>query len=231
MSPSLNDPDSWWQNVVGTVPESKVSKPKEGLNQSSGQIDETSQLVLSCLPDRIDWQLLPSEQSESAPEFPSIGELEAVLPKFVGIINSWLEQPRTEIQRLALGMVLVKPVEDRVAGYKKIATYLPAVKLDPEESSDFSYSINRPRATTTTLDKLIINRLSRWAVVAFRMFRMPMQGVESIKFVDKEKTLCRLELDINTNPEVEKLPKEKLREIFAELVTVAQEIATKGDVK
>lgn len=228
---SLTGTESWWQNVVGAAPESMTSKPREGLTQSSGQLDETSTLVLGCQPDRIDWQLLPSEKQESVPEYPTIGELGAVMPRFVDIINLWLSLTDTELQRLAFGIVLVKRAANRIEGYNKIAQYLPAITLDPEGSSDFSYSINRPRATTSAIDQLIINRLSKWAVVAYKMFKIPTQGMESLKFAEQETILCRLELDINTAKELAILPREKLKEIFLELVTLAQEIADKGDVK
>lgn len=231
---TLVNSDSWWQSVTGVPPESTTSKPREGLVQSGGKIDDSTQLILSCLPDRIDWQLVPIP-NETQSEIPTLGDFETSLPRFISVINSWLEMPSLEIHRLALGMNLVQPVEDRVSGYKTIAQYLPALELDPEGSSDFSYSINRPRKSTTSVDHLVINRLSKWSVIAFRMFRVPTQaqGSEQIIFTEKESNNCHLELDINTAPhkDVKKLPPEKTKEIFVELVALAKEIAEKGDVK
>ena len=229
------DPHSWWETTVGSAPDSTTSKPKEGLVQSSGLVDETSQLILRCLPDRIDWQLLPVNEVDLSLDYPVIGNFEAALPKFIETINRWLEQSCPEIQRFAFGAVLVKQVNDRVSGYSEIAKLLPAVKIDAEGSTDFSYSINRPRASTLNIEGLIINRLSKWAVMAFKIFKLPMLSSEGVKLVthaaDKETYLCRLELDINTTSELAKLPKERIKEIFAELVNLAKEIAEQGDVK
>lgn len=231
----VTEPSSWWETTVGSTPDSMTNKPKEGLVQLNGKIDETSQLFLNCQPDRIDWQISPIENPEALTEFPEVGDFETVLPKFVGIVNGWVEQSCPELQRFAFGAVLVKQVSDRVSGYKEMSRFLPDVKIDPEGSTDFSYSINRPRNTTLNIEGLTINRLSKWAVVAFKLFKIPMVGSDGIKLfmhaADKETYLCRLELDVNTAINMTSLPKERLKEIFAELMQLATEIAAKGDVK
>lgn len=228
------DPTSWWETTIGSAPDSMTNKPKEGLVQLNGQIDETAQLVLSCQPDRIDWQLSPIEPTDLPPDYPAIDNFETALPKFIDIINRWLEQPRPEFQRIAFGAILVKQVSNRVSGYSEIAKYLPAVKIDAEGSTDFSYTINRPRPSTLAIEGLTINRLSKWGVAVFKMFKLPMIASEGIKLImhaaDKETYLCRLELDINTTTDIAKLPNEQIKEIFAELVNLAKEIAAQGDV-
>lgn len=225
------DPTFWWEATIGSAPDSMTNKPKDGLVQLNGLLDDTAQLILNCQPDRIDWQLSPVETPDLSRKYPAIDNFETILPKFIEIINRWLELPYPELQRFALGVVLLKEVSNRVSGYKEIAKFLPAVKIDAEGSTDFTYSINRPRASKLGIEGLTINRLSKWAVMVFKVFRFPVAAPEGVKFADKETYLCHLELDINTALDMAKLPRERMKDIFAELVNLAKEIATEGDVK
>lgn len=233
---SVAEPTSWWEATIGSPPDSVTNKPKEGLVELRGKIDETSQLVLVRQPDRIDWQLLPIELPELLLDYPKIDKFETTLPKFIEIVNRWLDQDCPEFQRLAFGAILVNEVSDRISGYNEIAKFLPVVKIDAKGSSDFSYTINRPRTSNLKIANLTINRLSKWGVGILKMIKLPVAPQEDGKLVMraaaiKETYLCRLELDINTDVNMVKLPREQMKEIFTELVNLAKEIAEKGDVK
>ena len=49
---------SLWQDVVGTSPQSIDSRPREGVSQHAGELDDR-QLVLIARNDRADWILRP----------------------------------------------------------------------------------------------------------------------------------------------------------------------------
>jgi hypothetical protein len=231
----VGDPSTWWETTIGTSPDSVTNKPKEGLVQLSGRLDDFAQLALNCQPDRIDWQISPIEPTDFSPDYPEIGVFETILPKFLEFINRWLDQQFPEFQRLAFGVILVKQVNDRVTGYHKIAEFLPNIKIDAEGSTDFTYSINRPRTSKLGIEGLKINRLSNWSVGVIKLFRIPVATPGGSKafmnVADKETYLCRLELDVNTAVDVANLPRERIKDILTELVHLAMEIAKSGDVK
>ena len=143
-------------------------------------------------------------------------------------MTNWLpEAPSTK--RIAFGAELLAEVSDVRSGYLALQSYLPDIRLDPQ-SSDFSYSINRPRTSQDLAVK--INRLSRWGVVILLRFKM---GVPSESVVlqapDSQWTACRLSLDINTDAAFSgELPHERLAEILDNLIAFGQEIAAQGDV-
>ena len=123
---------------------------------------------------------------------------------------------------------------DRKAGYELIGQYLPSVKLDPENSTDFSFQINRPRPSTSGISKLQINRLSRWSVA--RLSGMVVQvtsGEPTARVFESTEGLhaCRVELDINTAPSSDgAFPKENLATLVKELLGLGVEIAMSGDI-
>lgn len=123
-------------------------------------------------------------------------------------------------------------MESKVAGYQQLAAYLPFVQLDPHNSSDFLYQINRPR-TAESVPGLILNRLSRWSVTAQQELGIgiplnPSQPMHTM--IGREAYACRLELDINTDAKrTESLPHDSLGQLFMELVRLGKVIVSTGD--
>jgi hypothetical protein len=118
------------------------------------------------------------------------------------------------------------PVSNHVEAYRLLDSYLPVVTVDPE-SSDFNYSINRKRSSEVGISGLRINRLSRWNALLRKIgMKTAEQVVSAAEFYS-----CRVEFDMNTDPaSIGRLPKEKLKDIFQELVSLGVEISEKGDV-
>ena len=50
---------TWWKDLVGEPPETKISQPRTGGQQEEGRFDEGRKLVLRIEPTRIDWLLTP----------------------------------------------------------------------------------------------------------------------------------------------------------------------------
>lgn len=212
--------------AVGEPPESKVSQPKVGVIQEQGRFS-TGILTLISQPGRIDWLLTGSDKAELA------GPFEEALGPFVSLIVRWFGNAPV-LQRIAFGAVLRLPVNNRTEGYQKLSGYLHHVELDPEGSTEFLFQINRPRKSRSGNETLSLNRLSKWSVVLAQQATFTVQSPESAQFqlMNLQKDhFCRLELDINTAPDIEgDLPANALPEIFNELVELGLEIAKKGDI-
>ncbi len=218
----------WWDKLIPEPPEARVSRPKEGINEEDGPF-ENGKLILRTQPARIDWQYtFDIEKSEG---IASLGSFYNTEYGFFNIVRRWLTLCN-DIKRLAFGAILLYPVSNREEGYRLISNYLPFVELDPVNSSDFLYQINRPYESKV-FPPIIINRLSKWSVAKFQQFKIELSGEEKVHpTILQESYFCRLELDINNSPEgVDQLPNDKLVPIFDELSSVANEISLNGDIK
>jgi hypothetical protein len=207
-----------------------MERPSEGVLIEQGPFSAeaglNALLTLELGPMRIDWRLSLRDERIPPSLPPIIGSFGIVFAPFVSLMRTWLEQAPV-IQRLALGAILLAPVEDAKAGYERLSTFLP-FKLDPN-SSDFLYQINRPRPAQA-LDDIEINRLSKWSVARIQSLRLTMGAANPIAEAVDVLTACRLEFDVNTSAKWQKaLPSEALPALLDELAGLGQEIAAKGD--
>ena len=217
----------WWDAVVGNPSDSRTSRPKIGELREEGIIDN-GKLMLTINPGVINWIFTAWEKQEP---FPSVGPFENSETVFSDLMFRWLGVSPPPLQRLAFGAELIEPVANKRAGYEKISQILQTVRVDPAGSSDFLYQINRPRTSSSGVEGLTINRLSKWAVIGVQPFRITV-GQSLLQSISEEETFgCRLDLDINTAADFKgELPKDKLTLIWKELVKLAHEISSGGDV-
>ena len=223
---------SWWNDLLGEAPETKVSRPKQGGEQQEGPL-KGGKLILRIQPLRIDWLFSGSDVPDAKAEtLPTLRSFPDALDTFLQLMLRWFELGSCPpVQRLAFGAVLFQPVDDRQTGYRKIATLLPSVKLDPEGSTDFSYQINRRRNSTSGIADLGINRLSKWSVITWQSAKLALGPASLGYFPDREHFTCQLDLDINTAPDFRgDLPREQMSKVFQELVALGKEIAGEGDI-
>ena len=220
---------NWWGQICGSPPESSTTRMNGAHRVDQGKYG-SGVLYLEVQPGRIDLVLGPviDEQNPTF-EFAVLGPYPKVIIEFEEIIKKWLRlDDLPPIQRVAFGVPAFMAVASLKAGYLKLAGYLKDLKIDPDNSSDLTYQINRPRKTLTTIPSLSINRLSRWSTARLRIYSSPTDVVRTIAV---ERFACRLELDINTIPEhLAPLPKEMLPTLFSELAALASEIMLKGDI-
>ena len=219
------DSSNWWETIVGEPPENRVAQPKVGVLQEQGHFSN-GMLTLISQPARIDWlftQPNPDEVNWS---------LEDCTEVFQPMISRWLVAAPS-LQRLAFGAVLRLPVSDRKEGYEALSRFLHNVKLDPAGSTEFLFQINRPRQSKI-VEGLSINRLSKWSVALLQQVTYSVQPPQTAPFQimsQEENAFCRVELDINTMPDVDgELATEVLPQIFDELVLLGKEIASAGDI-
>ena len=219
----------WWAELVGRAPETRTSRPKAGEFLDQGPY-EGGNLTLSIRPERVDWQLSPLIQEEEDPSFLEIGPMSTSFPPFIDTMKRWLSKG-APITRLALGVVLHLPAPSKEKGYERLASFLKTVTIDPKGSSDFLYQINRPRKTTVGITELTINRLSIWSVAASKRFRVVASADGAETWNSPAAHSCRLQVDVNTPSDYKgNLPAAKLHPLLDELVDLALEISTKGDI-
>lgn len=216
---------TWWSDLTGETPENRTTRPREGVFVEQGNWGGRK-LSLGMNPTRIDWVFGGIEDDSPLSVFSDS------LSAFQELMLRWLPQC-PPINRLAFGAVVSAPVENREAGYRQIAAYLPHIQLDPVNSSDFLYQINRSRNSTSGVTSLRINRLSKWSVGMFSVIPMnfALQPSRVEVYSARQSFACRAELDINTSQEFSsELPQELLPQILKELMSLGQEIILEGDV-
>lgn len=229
----FRDPDpNWWGKVVGSSPEIKTIQTGVGIREAGPIKNGYSNLVLDVQATRIDWLFAAAMKSgEPIKGFPTFDTVGGAYGACEALLRNWIKET-TPLKRMALGTVLVLPVENRQAGYEVLMKLLPAVKLDPKGSSDFTYSINRPRSSANIRD-LKINRLSRWAVAQLKgiQIQAAIPGEISVVEGPGDWSAVRVELDVNSAAErVEALPAEQQGALFQELLKLSEEIAIKGEI-
>jgi hypothetical protein len=221
----------WWEKLMNEPPETRLSRPKEGIYRDEGSF-QSGRLVLSIAPLRIDW-LYTVDMSTPEQDLPILGAFSKVAEPFYELMKAWLAICPSA-KRLAFGATLLQPVSSREEGYTQISKYLPNIKLDPTNSLDFLYQINRPRLSSV-IEKLSINRLSKWSVAQLQRlhFELNQEGKVSSATVPHDSLhACRLELDINTSQNfTDAFTHESRFPLFDELIALGEEIAINGDVK
>ena len=230
---AINTPDTWWEQYTGLTPENITKHPKDGTTLTMGRLqDEDISLILSVKPDRIDWQLIPENTSVSG--LSTIGPLDTVLDYLLNPTSRFLEQSGISIQRIAYGAIQLLPTESKIASYETLDNLLHNLKIDPEESSDLIYQINRPRKSNVDND-LDLNRLSKWSAIVGRGYLLsPSHDDEEAQVAQAISSIhaCKLELDINTSAtRTTPLHSENINKIVVELTELGKEIAENGDIR
>jgi len=221
----------WWQTIVGVEPEEGTFKGGSGA--FSGPLGERK-LVLRVEPARVDWILSPTDQEDleqalAQGDYPNIGAMPEALEAFSGIVERFLALPvLPDIARMAFGAVLLHGEPNRRTGYERLPNYVP-IEVDPEWS-DFLFQVNKPGVSHSGIDGLEINRLSKWTIGAYQLTRVQFTGGGILPQTSPHRVyLFRLELDINTPPTLPgPLPRERLIDVYRELVTYGRQIAADG---
>lgn len=118
-----------WANVVGGSPDEEHARPNMGEFRQIGKFEDW-QIQLGVLPDRVDWILgiAPEQPSENIPDQFLTADFDAGLESLSKIVSAWLGIC-SGAQRLALGVVLLQPVEDRRSGYERLSNVINSWKI------------------------------------------------------------------------------------------------------
>lgn len=141
------------------------------------------------------------------------------------------------VSRLAYGANLLLPVKTLPEACQKLNSLLSAVEIDPKNTWDFLYRINKRRDSRCSVEGLQINRLATWSIVRITEVRVQISvGARRAPQITQssdadDSNVCRLELDINTAPEFDRTIDKNIRpKLFEELINLGNEITTKGDI-
>jgi len=192
-------------------------------------------LVLSAALDRFDWSLQASEQTTGEEPPLSIGAFDPLSDELNRLIAGWFASC-SNCSRLAFAGSLLLPVTSVLGGYKVLSELLKTVRIDAEGSSELMYQINRPRPSKLGIEGLRINRISRWSVIRVQRVTTSFAlmggepGPQTFQELDPL-FFCKLDFDVNTSPHFsEGLPRDRLPELMTELLCLAKEICTNGDI-
>jgi hypothetical protein len=228
--------DSWWQAATNTPPENTSSNHQGQEKIAEGPYAD-GWLKVRFQPARIDWNFdsPPNKQlSEEGRE--TLGSYQTAIDVFYPLMKKWMNlDTYPSMQRLAFGIELIEPTNSRETGYERLKDYLSSVvAIDAENSSDFSYKINRPRPSSV-ISEFKVNRLSIWSTQRLEstLFSMPLGQQQQSRSVGKGPThfYVRLALDINTDQSYDgQFDAEHSILALDELLSFSKEIAMKGDI-
>jgi hypothetical protein len=227
----------WWSQIAGATPENMAVQQGGAIFQASGPY-AGGQLGLSAMTlgeARVDLVL-----AAARPSIDTVGTIQHARETIWPLIEKLLSV-KIPARRLAFWNAHRMDVPDLQTGYKVLSELLPSVKIDPLESSDFYYQINRPRLSSV-VPGLKINRLSKWSVMAIQpmelAFSIPAPGGQTAtppqvvsSSSGKAAMFVRLESETNTASEnIKPLDPTTTVKLAQELLTLESEIALRGDV-
>ena len=227
-APSSLIKPSLWKEVTGTSPESVNDRPKEGRIIAKGD-EDGNQFILIIQDQRLDWQIRPVLPTRSLPgTLLSLASVEKTLPLLrKAVRRSTGKIP--QVHRLAFAPIFIKNAPNQSEGLQALSTYLPAFSPGSLKGSDFIYQINRPRSSSV-VPYLQINRLAKWEMQEFLQGTVSINSAKAPQVTTTPTPARLLHLDINNVPWDKGLPGKRTLELFDELVMLACELATKGDV-
>ena len=226
--------EAFWESLLGTAPDEVTNRPHQRWVREEGPFLD-GRLHVEVGINRVDWRLLPDPGIDHYGGLPPVaGSYEVLEQGFRDLMLRWLADC-SPLHRLGYGSELLLPAGSLPDACRKLDALLRRVDVEPENTHDFLYRINRRRASNCGIDGLEINRISTWSAAQIIETRVDVSAggerAPKVTRQPKPRSICRLELDINTIPEFDRaLDKDVVPEIFNELVDAGSEIATKGDV-
>ena len=220
----------WWEEEFTESPERTESKPRENSELVGGHLSK-GHLIANASPGRTDFVLEPRKDPANEPssEWPAAAKTyQEALENSLELVDSWLSTD-IQVNRLAVGAILILPCPDLNEVYGKLSKSLPGIDFSGSQSTpDFQFRINRVRKASESSCGITINRLATWSVA--QMHRVTIAaGVAEPQTNSVLQYAVQLELDINTRPEADKcFSAEKRSHILKELKKMAVEIAAEG---
>ena len=218
-----------WQEVTGKEPDSIDTRPRERVTRALGGLEKNN-LQLVIMDDRIDWILQPNTNSH-LPTDPVLllKDIDDVLPLLQKATRCSLETISI-VQRLAFSPVLIKHVPEPSIGIRQLSKYLPRMNTEALEGLDFVYQIN-VRRRSESVPHITINRVAKWSIMQVGTLELKVRPSERPHIDSPKVTHARmLHLDVNSDPTTGAMSRDKTSGLFAELITLANQLATEGDI-
>jgi hypothetical protein len=188
-----------WKEITGNDPDEISKHPPPVQSLEAGPFF-VGRLSVGYQPGRIDLILLPDQTAQSEGlQLRHVGDFGSAMDSFLPAARKAF-RPDMVMQRLAVGAVLLHPVDSVEDGYKVLRSILPVAREIPETASDFSLQLNVPiMLSVTGISDIRINRLLKWAVARFQLMNMVGgSGVPTQIVGGEEMYAVRVEMDINT---------------------------------
>lgn len=221
--------EEWWSAITGEQPANITSQPMNRIYKVFGNVDNNI-FAISQTGNKIDLIIQNSQIGASGPE--PMGSYDEAMISLAGIVKQWVKvKGLPPITRLAFGCNLLMEIPSFEEGYDRLKGHLPNLNLDAEKSKDFTYQINRPTPTKTSVENLIINRLSKWSLSEHQLIAFAAAS-DGVSIGSKAyQYVCQLDLDINTSIDFNKvIPKSRIQDLFTEFSQMGREIEEKGDI-
>jgi hypothetical protein len=225
----LSDFPSLITTITGSEPTQVFERPKAA-RQEIAQGD-LGHFFLTQEANRIVLVLgVPAQTGTEQTNFASLGSYENAKKVFSEPAKAMIRNQTDGVIRLGFAPALIAPVADRVEGYEVLSKLLPSITVDPQNSEDIFWQINRPRISEVIGGRF--NRLSKWTVIQVRAMAIEFTGGANIAAspLAPARFAVRVELDMNTPHLEQPLRPDQLASIFEVLWASADEIASKGDI-
>jgi hypothetical protein len=221
-----------WHEVFGAEPETSLEQRLDRSLRRTGAAKE-GRIVEAILPDRAEWIYVANPGADySAATPPMLGIFTDVLPQFEEMGRLWARM-LPPIRRMAFGAKLYAQIPEGATVSEEFVrrVRLPGLAL-PRGTSDLLLQLNSRRQSDVE-PSLAINKLRKWLESPWQFLigqATPLQVITpNMQVIETTKTI-ELELDINTAPEfVGNLPRDRVAEIWNELVADGQTIAQHGE--
>ncbi|MGA2600060.1 MAG: hypothetical protein ABSH09_24085 [Bryobacteraceae bacterium] len=224
LEPNFTRFPTLWDDVVGEEPETSIFQKPTAMRVAYGPF-AGGRLQLQAQPVRLDWIFDAPEPGDETGKRNTLGAFPDGATPLLELVYRWAKSNSfPETRRIALGFTLITPALDRLSGYRELRNFIDGVPAN-EEASDFLYQVNIPRKSTTGIEGLTINRLSKWSVMLVRLMALSSFGAV---LEGPENSVVHLDLDINTPQNFGMIPKERIREVIDDLLSGALEISNSG---
>jgi len=217
---------TYFEELFGFPPETQTTRKAQFLSEFSTTREQTVYQLVVAGP-KIDVIISAGLQVGEVPKaFPVLQEAVQVRVELRRVAASLIGRV-PEVRRLAVGEQTLMPAASRIEAYKALARFLPSIKIDAENSSDFFYRINRPRIVDFNGQKRVINRLSQWGCL---QLNVTVTASEVSKTVVSGEAVSLI-TDVNSTAEddLSALTSEEKVKITDKLFAFSAELSEKGD--
>ena len=162
------------------------------------------QFSITKTPQRIDAVIFQNPQIAAAlrDPLPHIGDIEDTADLVRNMSYSFIKSFKN-LKRYSVGGVYLLRQQDAKTAYSALASYLPNVKIDLDNSSDLLYRVNRPKTANLGESTCPINRVSTWSVIRGMGFNVALSGKHEPQQTSVSAYAVRVDTDINTVPAID----------------------------
>ena len=140
----LSDFPSLINAITGSEPTEVFERPKTARHEVAK--GDPGYFFLTQEANRIVLVLgVPAQPATEETSFGSLGSYEKAKKAFFEPAKALIKNQTAGVIRLGFAPTLLVPVADRIEGYQVLSKLLPSVKVDPQNSEDMFWQINRSR--------------------------------------------------------------------------------------